>query len=419
MTTITQVIEAHRPTLSLYEDLYRQFHAHPELSFQEKETAARIVTHLKSLKAYEVFPDIGGGVSAVLKNGSGKTILLRADIDGLPVEENSGLGYASKRRMKDLDGVEKPCMHACGHDIHITSLLAAAETLAKARDQWSGTLVLVFQPAEERAGGARAMVVDGLYEKVPEPDLCIGAHVMAYRAGVIGTRHGLVASSADSFLLTIHGRQAHASMPNRSIDPIVQASSTILRLQTIVSREVDPADFAVVTVSAIHAGDAENIIPDRVEAKINVRTARPEVREKVLSSIRRIIDAEAAASNAPPPEFKPTTQFPFLYNDPKVTSELEKSFSSHFPTSAEGYTADIPRLPGSEDFGILATSIGKPSCFFLYGGTDPEVYDKAEKEGKLLELPVNHSPFFVPVMQPTLMVGIDGYVAAALTFLRK
>ncbi|KAF2467246.1 metal-dependent amidase/aminoacylase/carboxypeptidase [Lindgomyces ingoldianus] len=420
MPSISEVIEAHRPALGQYEDLYKHFHTSPELSFQETETAAKIVDHLKSLDVYEIFANIGGGVAAVLKNGAGKTILLRADIDALPVEEKSGVEYASTRRMKDLDGAMKPCMHACGHDMHITALLAAAETLAKAKEMWVGKLVLVFQPAEERAGGARAMVDGGLYQKVPEPDLCVGAHVMAYRAeGVIGTRHGLVASSADSFLLTIHGRQAHASMPSRSIDPIVQASSTILRLQTIVAREVDPADFAVVTVSAIHAGDAENIIPDRADVKINVRTAKPEVRERVLSSIRRIIDAEAAASNAPPPEFKPTTQFPFLYNDPDVTFALEKTFSSLFPLSPHGYTTDIPRLPGSEDFGILATSIGKPSCFFLYGGTDPGLYDKAEKEGKLLELPVNHSPFFIPVLQPTLKVGVDGYVAAALTFLGK
>lgn len=220
--------------------------------------------------------------------------------------------------------------------------------------------------------------------------------------------------------LRIEGRQAHASTPHVSIDPIVQASSTILRLQTIVAREVDPSDFAVVTVSAIHAGDAENIIPSHADVKLNVRAALPETRERVLSSMRRIIDSEATASGSPnPPTLKQTTQFPFLFNDATVTNALEKTFSEHFEVGPHGYSAEIPRLPGSEDFGILATAIGKPSCFFLYGGLDPEMWDKAEKEGKLKELPGNHSPLFTPVIQPTLTVAVDGYVGAALTFLGK
>jgi len=310
------------------------------------------------------------------------------------------------------------------------------------------------------------MVDDGLYTKVPVPDLAIGAHVMPYRSGwspnrfliccydetnadpfkgTIGTKHGLVASSADSFRyvcgfvsdiripaplllhsgvisldnsLTIHGRGSHASMPNRSIDPIVQASSTILRLQTIVAREVDPSDFAVVTVAAIHAGDVENVIPDRAELKLDVRAAVPETRERVLASMRRIIDSEATASDAPqPPELRQTRHFPFLFNDSAVTNALEKTFSAHFAAGPHRYLSDITRMPASEDFGILATSIGKPSCFFLYGGTDPEVWDKAESEGRLGELPGNHSPYFAPVIQPTLTVAVDGYIASALTFL--
>ncbi|KAF2197028.1 metal-dependent amidase/aminoacylase/carboxypeptidase [Delitschia confertaspora ATCC 74209] len=422
MATITEIITKYRPNLGPYEELYKYYHTHPELSFQESSTASSICSHLSSLNLnFSIFPHIGGhGVAAVLENGPGRTILLRADIDALPVEEKSGLDYASTRRMRDLEGVEKPVMHACGHDVHITALLAAAECLGKCKGEWSGTLVLVFQPAEEKGAGAQAMVDDGLYEKVPEPDLCVGGHVMPYRAGMIGTKHGLVASSADSFRLTIHGRGAHASTPHVSIDPIIQASSTILRLQAIVAREISPLDFAVVTVSAIHAGDAENVIPDRAEVKLNVRAALPETREKVLDSMKRIIDAEATASNAPSmPDLQPTTQFPFLFNDASVTSALEKTFAAHFPPAPHGYNPDIPRLPGSEDFGILATSIGKPSCFFLYGGVDPEVWDKAEREGKLSELPGNHSPYFVPVIGECLGVAVDGYVVAALTFLGK
>ncbi|KAF2003918.1 metal-dependent amidase/aminoacylase/carboxypeptidase [Amniculicola lignicola CBS 123094] len=421
MSSITKIISTYRPDLGPYEDLYKYYHTHPELSFQEKETAASIVAHLKKLNAYEIHAGIGGhGVAAVMHNGEGKKLLLRADIDGLPVEERTGLEYASTRKMVDGDGVEKSVMHACGHDMHITSLLAAAETLVKAKDEWTGTLILIFQPAEERAAGAMAMIKDGLYKKVPEPDLCIGAHVMPYRSGVIGTKHGLMASAADSFHLTITGRQAHASTPNKSIDPIVLASSTILRLQTIVSREVDPSDFAVVTVSAIHAGDAENIIPEKAEVKLNVRSAVPATRDRVLSSIRRIIEAEAVASNAPEmPVLKETTSFPFLFNDAVVTTALESSFSSHFAVSKTEYSADIMRLAGSEDFGILATSIGKPSCFFLYGGIEGEYWDRMEKEGRLDEVPGNHSPFFAPAIQPTLSRGVDGYVIGALTFLGK
>jgi amidohydrolase len=316
--------------------------------------------------------------------------------------------------MKEIDGVEKPVMHACGHDMHITTLLAAAETLVKCKDSWSGTLLLVFQPAEERAGGAQNMVDDGLYDKIPEPDVVVGAHVMPERAGVI-------ASSADRFQLRIEGRQAHASTPHRGIDPILQAASTIMRLQTIVSREVDPLDFAVVTVSAFHAGDAENIIPEEANLKIDVRAALPETRERVLASVKRIIAAEAEASNNPKqPTLTPTTQFPLLFNDYDVTNALEKSFSQHFEPSKHGYQNDIARLQGSEDFGILATAIGKPSCFFLYGGTDPELYDKAEREGRLTEdVPGNHSPYFAPVVQPTMRVGMEGYVVSALTFLGK
>jgi amidohydrolase len=290
-----------------------------------------------------------------------------------------------------------------------------------ARESWSGTLILCFQPAEERAEGAQNMIDDGLYDKVPHPDVVVGAHLVPERAGVIGTKYGLIASAADSFQLKIEGRQAHASTPHRGIDPIVQAASTIMRLQTIVAREVDPLDFAVVTVGMIQAGDRENIIPESAELKLNVRAALPQTRENVLRSLRNIIAAEAQASSNPKePTLTQITQFPFLYNDELVTKELEKSYSAHFEVGKQGYNNDIPRLQGSEDFGILATAIGKPSCFFLYGGVDPALYDKAEAENRLKDdIPGNHSPFFAPVIQPTLTTGTDGYVVAALTFLGK
>ncbi|KAF2632619.1 metal-dependent amidase/aminoacylase/carboxypeptidase [Macroventuria anomochaeta] len=422
MPSISEIINAHKPDLNAYEELYKWFHTHPELSFCERETAAAIASHLSSLNAFEIHSHIGGhGLAAVLKNGEGKTLLLRADIDALPVQEQTGLEYASTKRMKDVEGAEKPVMHACGHDMHITALLAAAETLVKARDSWSGTLILVFQPAEEKGKGAQAMVDDGLYSKVPTPDVVIGAHVMPEKAGVVGTKHGLIASSADSYLLKIKGRQTHASTPHRGNDPIVQAASTILRLQTIVAREVDPLDFAVVTCAAIHAGDAENIIPEHAELKLDIRAANPSTRSRVLASVKTIVEAEALASSNPNiPELQEIRNFPLLFNDATVTSTLESSFSSHFKDSKYAtYTPDIARLQGSEDFGILATAVGKPSCFFLYGGTDPGLYEKLEKAGKMSEVPGNHSPFFAPVVQPTLSVGFEGYAVSALTFLGK
>ncbi|KAF2275058.1 metal-dependent amidase/aminoacylase/carboxypeptidase [Westerdykella ornata] len=419
MTSISETVKAHRPDLGPYEELYKHFHANPELSFLEEETARKIAENLRKFDAYEVFTGIGGhGLAAVLRNGPGKTILLRADIDGLPVQEQTGLPYASTKRMKDVTGVEKPVMHACGHDMHITSLLAAAEGLVSARDKWSGTVVLVFQPAEERGAGAKAMVEDGLYKKVPVPDFAISGHVVPFRAGVIGTKHGLVASSADSFHLNIPGRQSHASTPHTSLDPILQAAHTITRLQTIVSRETNPLDFAVVTVSSFHAGDAENIIPSHADLKLDVRAAVPQTRQRLLQSVQRIVEAEAVASGNPQmPTLTRTREFPFLFNDAGITTALEKTFSQVFEVGPHGYNADIPRLQGSEDFGILAESVGKPCCFFLYGSMDPETWDRLESEQRLEEVPGNHSPRFAPVVRPTLGVAVNAFMGSVLTFL--
>ncbi|KAF2090169.1 metal-dependent amidase/aminoacylase/carboxypeptidase [Saccharata proteae CBS 121410] len=422
MSKISQLIQAYRPDLAAYEALYKHLHQNPELSFQEKDTAAEIKQRLEKLPEYKVHTDIGGhGLAAVLENGAGKTILLRADIDGLPVEEKTGLPYASKKKMINTEGVEKPTMHACGHDMHITSLLAAAELLVKAKEEWSGTLLLVFQPAEEMGKGAQAMVDDGLYKKVPIPDIAVGGHVMPYRSGVIGTRRGLMASSADSYNLTLYGRSGHASQPHVTIDPVVMAANTIQRLQTIVSREVDPLDSACVSVAYVRAGDAVNIIPERADLGLDVRAYKPATRARVLDSVTRIVNAESAASGSPrAPRLTETRSFPFLVNDDAATAAIEDSFEAHFGAGPRAYTADMPRLGGSEDCGILATAVDRPIVFFTYGGVDPEVWDKAEEEEKLGErIPINHSAYFAPVIRPTLRVAVDGYAAAALTWLVK
>ncbi|KAH0354382.1 metal-dependent amidase/aminoacylase/carboxypeptidase, partial [Aureobasidium melanogenum] len=420
---ISKVVSSHRPDLEQdYVPLYKHFHANPELSHQEKETAAKIAEHLgQTCPEVDLHTGIGGhGLAGVLKNGSGPTVLLRADIDGLPVEEKSGLAWASKKRMVDLEGVEKPTMHACGHDIHITSLLAAASLLYKSRDSWSGTLIFCFQPAEEKGQGAQAMVDDGLYDKVPIPDVVLGGHVMPMRAGTLGTKRGLMASSADSLKVTLHGKGGHASQPHRLVDPVVMAASTVMRLQTIVSREVDPADNAVVTCACIIAGDAENVVADNAILKLDLRAVNAETRSKVLSSVKRVVNAESMASGAvQDPTFETIRNFPLTINDDEVTQRLEESFGEHFGTDDNSYTSSAAKLGGSEDFGILATAIGKPSSFWTYGGTDPELWDKVAAEGRPGDVPINHSALFAPVIMPTLQVAVDAYAVAALTWLLK
>ncbi|TKA23702.1 hypothetical protein B0A50_06538 [Salinomyces thailandicus] len=428
MATITQLVQTHRPNLSPYQDLYKHFHANPELSNQESETAAAIAAHLKDKisKDFDIRPNIGGhGLAALYANGPGPTVLLRADFDALPVEERTGLPYASQKRMQDADGIMKPVMHACGHDMHITALLAATNLLIAARESWSGTLLLAFQPAEERGTGAQAMVDDGLYDpkrhNVPLPDICLGAHVVPWRAGTLGTRKGLIATSADSMRVTLHGRGGHASMPDRLVDPVVMAASTVMKLQTIVAREVDPWDTAVVTVASVQAGDAENVVVDDARMAIDVRATNARTRAKVRASIERIVKAESLAGNAvKEPTFVDTRSFPLTINDEHVTGKLEETFRRHFGESKQGYTSACDKLCGSEDFSILGTAVGKPCSFFMYGGIDPELWDRCEAEGSLSEkIPVNHSGLFAPVIMPTLQTGCDAYAAAALTWLMK
>ena len=299
----------------------------------------------------------------------------------------------------------------------MTCLLAAAELLVKIKHSWTGTLIVLFQPAEERGAGARAMVEDGLYAKIPVPDIVLGQHVMPYRAGHMGTRVGLMASAADSFKITLYGRGGHASQPHRTIDPVVMAAQVVVRLQTVVSREVGPDDTAVVTVGSVQAGQTENVISDRAEIKVNVRTINARTREKVLAAVRRIVKAECEASGAPrEPLFEPTSMFPFTVNDRDVTEALQSPFAEHF----ESFDPNVDRLHGSEDFSILGTSQDRPCSFWIFGGVDPEKWDEAEKAGRTQEdIPINHSPFFAPVLQPTLRVGLDGLALAAVTFFTR
>ncbi|KAJ5144095.1 Amidohydrolase [Penicillium bovifimosum] len=414
----SDILAAAAVNLDPYEDLYKHFHAHPELSLQEKATSEKIADHLSKLGAYEIHTNIGGyGLVGVLQNGPGKTILLRADMDALPVKEATGLPYASTVTMVDAEGIEKPVMHACGHDMHITCLLAAAEVLARTQDAWSGTLIVLFQPNEERGGGAQAMVDDGLYSKIPMPDYVFGQHVMRMRAGAVGSRPGTIMAAADSMKITLFGRGGHGSMPHQTVDPVLLAAHVVVRLQDIVSREVDPSDLAVLTVGSLQAGQTENVIADQAEIGVDFRTVKLETRQKIIASIRRIVEAECVASGSPkPPVFTPTRRFPPTWNDQQVALQLAASFKDHF----DDFDGDTPRTNVSEDFSTLGTSQGLPCSFWFIGGIDQELWDKAERgESSKEEIAGNHSARFAPVIQPTLQTGVDALCVAALTFLRK
>jgi amidohydrolase len=426
---ISKIISTLKPDFSEYESLYKDLHKHPGLSLQEHFAAETAERHLRGLSGFDVRTNIGGtGLIGILKNGEGKTVLLRADIDALPVKELTGLPYASEVKEIDVqDGLEKPVMHACGHDMHIACLLAAATTLHASKEHWGGTLVVLFQPNEERAGGSKGMIEDGLYDPkrhaCPVPDVVLGQHVMPYPAGLVGTRVGAFMSAADSYKITVYGRGGHASAPHRTVDPVVLAAHIVVRLQAIVSREVDPSDSAVVSVASVEAGMAENAIPAEASIKINVRTVTPETRERVLAAIRRIVKAECDASDSPKaPLWERISEFPFTINDKEVTEKLAEAFTKQF---GDKHLRDFVPLGGSEDFSTLATEApnkgggkGVPYSYWCFGGNDQEKWDEAKKAGKLDSIPINHSAYFAPVIQPTLSTGTDALVVAALTFLK-
>jgi amidohydrolase len=393
------------------EALYKDIHAHPELSMQETRTAGLAADRLRAA-GYEVTTGVGEtGVVGLLRNGDGPTVMLRADMDALPVEEATGLPYASKAKMKDREGNTVTVGHMCGHDMHVAWLAGATALFAQAREAWRGTLMAVFQPGEETAEGAQAMIDDGLFKRFPKPAVVLGQHVMVGPAGAVAGRTGAITSAADSLQIRLFGRGAHGSMPQSSIDPVVMAAATVMRLQTIVSREVAAAEAAVVTVGALQAGTKENVIPDEAIIKLNVRTFDEGVRQRVLAAIKRIVNAEAAASGAPrPPEITPLDRYPLNVNDAEASRRVVDAFRRHFPAERVQQTG---AAPASEDFGSFGAEWHAPSVFWFVGGTDPDVYAKAKKANRLNEIPVNHSPLFAPVIHPTLQTGIETLVVAA------
>ena len=397
------------------EALYKDVHSHPELSMQESRTAGIAAERLRRA-GYDVTTNVGGtGVVGLLRNGDGPTVMLRADMDALPIAENTGLDYASTLTGEDAAGNTVPVGHMCGHDMHVAWLAGAATLLALSRDAWKGTLMVVFQPGEETAQGAQAMIDDGLLEHFPTPAVVLGQHVMVGPSGTVAGSSGPITSAADSLEIRVFGRGAHGSMPEASVDPVVMAASIVLRLQTIVSREVAATDAAVVTVGVLQAGTKENVIPDDAIIKLNVRTFDTSVREHVLGAIERIVKAEAQASRAPrEPQITPLDRYPLNVNDPAASARVADAFRRHFSTDRVKHTGPAP---ASEDFGCFGTAWQAPSVFWFVGGNDPDHYEMMKAEGRLNELPVNHSPQFAPVLHPTLETGVEAMVAAALEWL--
>jgi hippurate hydrolase len=397
------------------ETLYKDVHSHPELSMQERRTAGIAAERLRAA-GYEVTTGVGKtGVVGILRNGDGPTVMLRADMDALPVEEATGLPYASKAKATDQEGKTVPVSHMCGHDMHVTWLAGATKLLAEARTTWRGTLMAVFQPGEETAEGAQAMIDDGLFKRFPKPDVVLGQHVMVGPSGTVAGRAGAITSAADSLQIRLFGRGAHGSMPQASIDPVVMAAATVMRLQTIVSREVAAAEAAVVTVGSLQAGTKENVIPDEAIIKLNVRTFDAGVRTRVLAAIERIVNAEAEASGAPrKPEITILDHYPLNMNDRDASKRVVDAFRGYFGAARVRETGPAP---ASEDFGSFGSEWHSPSVFWFVGGTDPNLYAKAKAANRLNELPVNHSPKFAPVINPTLRTGVETLVVATQAWL--
>jgi amidohydrolase len=397
------------------ENLYRDIHRHPELSHQEHRTANLAADKLRGW-GYEVRDGIGGtGVVGVLRNGGGPTVLMRADMDALPVEEATGLPYASTVRASDAAGNEVPVMHACGHDVHVSCLLGAAALLAGGSQHWNGTAIALFQPAEEIGDGASGMVDDGLTSVVPPVDVALAQHVLPAPAGHVGTHRGPVLSAADSMRITVYGRGAHGSMPQAGVDPVVLAAMIVVRLQTIVSREVAPTDTVVLTIGSIHAGTKSNVIGDQAVLELNLRTYDESMRSAVLAAIRRVVIAECQASNSPKePEFALYDRFPLTVNDDEVTERVSDVFAGFFGERFQPMAAQS----ASEDFSDIPKALKAPYTYWGIGGIDNEVYRKALAAERVnQDIPVNHSPRFAPVIQPTLDTGTQALVVAALAWL--
>jgi len=389
--------------------LYRDLHASPELSKQEAKTADKLAAKLRGL-GFKVTQKIGGtGLVGVLENGKGPTVMLRTDLDGLPVEEKTGLPYASK--VTAVEGGQKVgVMHACGHDMHMTVWTGAATLLAQSRDAWSGTLVMVGQPAEEQGEGARAMLKDKLFERFPRPDFAVAMHVKGdLAAGVVGFVKGYAFANVDSVEVTLFGRGGHGAAPHTAIDPVVMAAKLVLSLQTLVSRELNPIDPAVVTVGSIHGGTRHNIIPEEVKLQLTLRSYKPEVRQALIDGVTRLAKAEAAAARAPKEPLVTVDEGPSaVYNDPALTGRLVTALTREL---GDRSLVEVDKIMGAEDFSEYRSG-GMPTCMLWLGAVEPAKAQAARTGGP--PLPSTHSPLFAPDRERTLRTGVRALTTAAL-----
>jgi len=399
------------------EPLYKHFHTHPELSLQEEKTSQRVADELEPL-GFKVTRRIGGyGVVGVLSNGAGPTVLVRTDLDALPVTEQTGAPYASTVKVTDEKGNGVGVMHACGHDMHMTAFLGTARVLSRLKDKWRGTVVMIAQPAEEKVQGAKAMLADGLFTRFPRPDYCVALHCAPdLPAGSVGITEGFALANVDSVDVTIRGVSGHGAWPHKTKDPIVLAAQTILAVQTIVSRETDPTQPAVVTVGSIHGGTKHNIIPDEVRLQLTVRSYSDEVRQHTLDAIKRITRGLAEAAGIPQERF-PTVTFnessPATFNNPELAQRLANVFKTCF---GEDRMVSTKPIMGAEDFGLFGRTEHKiPVCIFWLGTVDPERFKEYQRTGQAL--PALHSSQFLPVLEPTLKTGVTAMSAAVLNLL--
>jgi amidohydrolase len=398
-------VDADYPKLDV---LYKDIHAHPELAFEEVKTAARLAAEMRAL-GFEVTEKVGKtGLVAIYRNGDGPTIMVRTELDALPMEEKTGLGYASRDKTI-WNGRETFVAHSCGHDIHMASWVGTAKTLVGLKDQWHGSLMFIAQPAEETVSGAKAMLNDGLFTRFKKPDFAFALHDGAFPYGYLSYRVGIGSSNSDSLFIKFHGRGGHGAAPQRTIDPVMIAARFIVDVQSVISREKDPTEFGVLSIGAIHAGTAENIIPDDALVLGTIRTFKPEVRAKMLAGIERTAKAAAAMSDAPAPEIKITEGAKAVMNDPGVVATAEKVLKAAF---GDKMRITPPGTP-SEDFSEFANA-GVPSMMFNIGVYELERF-VAAKNGTGPELPSNHSPLFAPVPKPTIETGIKAMTLAVLS----
>ena len=404
-SAIARSVESDYPKLDA---LYKDIHAHPEIAFQEEKTAAKLAAEMRAL-GFEVTEHVGKtGLVAIYRNGDGPTIMVRTELDALPMEEKTGLAYASHDKTI-WQGRETFVAHSCGHDIHMASWVGTAKTLVGLKDQWHGTLMFIAQPAEEIVSGAKAMLADGLFTRFPKPDFGFALHANSAAYGTVLYQVGIGSSTADGLTIKFRGRGGHGAVPQATIDPVMMAARFVVDVQSVISREKDPTEFGVVSIGAIHGGTAPNIIPDEVELAGTIRSFKPEVRARMLAGIERTAKAVAAMSDAPEPEIKITEGVKAVTNDPGVVGTAEKVLKAAFGDKLR----PSPPVTPSEDYSEFVNA-GVPSMFFRIGVYEPERV-AAAREGEGPPLPGNHSPLFAPVPKPTIETGVEAMTLAVLS----